>query len=532
MSAKKEKVKFRCCVKDCDSNYSLDRAKNVSFFRIPDPERMFSPHRCRLTGIRLAAWDKYFLKTNVVPAKFWKICSKHFVSGAPARLTDTKSVDWIPSLCLPNSVTTEAQKNAASFGPVDYSKIVNSAATDTVYIKDGESSSFKIETSSIDPLKFDDRLNHFCRLCLRDLPNLQHIRSTINGTSVPDMLIAVAGINLYDQNDLPEKLCDGCLINLQTAYGIRKQFVEADSILREMAQNKNVPLAISLQEYQNDDCDQHFMETDAAEPLSVDELTEQKFSPDIVDEETFELESEESKPIVGKTAPEQNNLATERKLESPEDQIETKPDPNKWYICPEVFSDQESLKVHIPSHSGEKEYLCEYCTSCFRTDTDRKQHQRTMHADMPKGRHRTRKSKMKHHCEHCSERFALKESLLLHVFKHTGTKPFCCELCGKGFLYKTSLTDHVALHSIVRRCKCEVCGMGFVNERLLRKHLVKHSDGKNYQCRFCGIWVKYRGGLSKHESTHFKPEAKQEQSKCLEATKRSIEEDCLVEERS
>ncbi|XP_053695967.1 zinc finger protein ZFP2-like [Sabethes cyaneus] len=489
------------------------------------------------------------------------------------------------------------------------------------------------------------------------------------------MLQAVAGISLHDQKDLPEKLCDGCLVNLQTAYGIRQQFVEADSILSEMVQNGDVPLVVSLQ-------------------------------------------SQQSKPFVGRTIPEPNDFSNgERGYESRQSDIEkeTKLDPNKCYICSEIFDNQEALNIHIPSHvdmipyscelcaenngprkimkslatlhrhfrmhagtiscpkcpfqlctvtglynhmqryhskgsdagyvceicgskmsnrqdlkfhlrshraledgrftcrfcdkklttksslvqherghtnekpfkckycekcfnseshrythermhTGEKGYRCEHCSNCYRTSNALRQHQLTMHANMasvkprsPQKRlysqgpvkcnvegcnfvtnnratyysHRNRHA-MKHHCEHCSERFAIKESLLQHMYKHTGVKPFSCGLCGKGFLFKNSLNEHLDLHSDVRPYKCEICEMGFVRERTLRKHRLRHTVKKNYQCRFCVMQFKYEGTLTKHERSHAGTVPKSDQEECLEATKTLIVDgiNCWVEEDS
>ncbi|XP_053695689.1 zinc finger protein 62 homolog [Sabethes cyaneus] len=726
MTAKSVKVLFRCCVKDCDAFYAKDRQNNESFFRLPDPERITTPHLCRLARMRLVAWNKYFSKKLFTLPKNRRICGRHFVSGQPAKLTDTKGVDWIPSLYLSNNattVTTEALKDVSSTEPVDDSTVTSIAPLDTVYVDDGQFSSFNTEISSIDPIKNDDQLSRFCRLCLRDLPNLLPITSPFEDVFISDMLLAVAGISLHDQNEFPEKLCDGCLVNLQTAYGIRKQFVEADSILREMAQNENVPLVVSLREYQENDYDK--TKAVVAEPSSEEQTQQKDGSRDTGDEETFEFESQQSisistkeavkkfKRIVRKSILFQNNLKRKKRRYDMKMQ-ESKVDPNKCYICSTVFSDPESLSVHMPSHvqmipyncdlcvkyngpnkvmkslvllhrhfrmhagpiecpkcpvkfytvtrlhnhiqryhskhageeyicaicgnkvlgrkdymfhlrshkalqegrftcrfcdkkftlkvrlvrhelghtdekpfkckycekcftvqssrysherthTGEKGYRCEFCGSSYRTVSGRRQHQQTMHANMPgvppralksrfflrqpvkcsvegcsyvtniRARHYRHKNshEMKHHCEHCSERFPTKEKLRQHTTKHTGTKPYCCDLCGRGFKCRLGLSEHMDHHTGIRPYKCEVCGMGFVRERHLKSHNVTHSEEKNYECSLCDKSYKYQQSLGKHErSYHTRAVPKLGLDDCVDDTMDSIEKDigCLFED--
>ncbi|XP_055548606.1 uncharacterized protein LOC129732113 isoform X2 [Wyeomyia smithii] len=97
----KGKVIYLCSVAQCPSKYVKNRSGNLSFHRWPDPSRTSIPHLRHLAGLRLSAWNK-FAKSLSIPPKNKRICGKHFVSGKPAKTTDTACVDWVPSLCLPD----------------------------------------------------------------------------------------------------------------------------------------------------------------------------------------------------------------------------------------------------------------------------------------------------------------------------------------------------------------------------------------------------------------------------------------------
>ncbi|KAJ8983679.1 hypothetical protein NQ317_003467, partial [Molorchus minor] len=87
-----------CCVVNCGSVRSRDKLK---FFRIPAVLNFKHKHNLNelsarrrlkwLNAIKRADFPEHKQKDAVV-------CSRHFISGQPADLTDELNPDWVPSL--------------------------------------------------------------------------------------------------------------------------------------------------------------------------------------------------------------------------------------------------------------------------------------------------------------------------------------------------------------------------------------------------------------------------------------------------
>ncbi|KAF5271423.1 hypothetical protein FQR65_LT17613 [Abscondita terminalis] len=89
-----------CCIVNCGSTGLRD---NVRFFRIPAILRY--KHKSHLTELSTKRREKWLnaIKREDFPESKQKnasVCSKHFISGTPAELTDELNPDWVPTLNL------------------------------------------------------------------------------------------------------------------------------------------------------------------------------------------------------------------------------------------------------------------------------------------------------------------------------------------------------------------------------------------------------------------------------------------------
>lgn len=109
--------------------------------------------------------------------------------------------------------------------------------------------------------------------------------------------------------------------------------------------------------------------------------------------------------------------------------------------------------------SGDKRFVCTYCSKWFRCFSQLTIHQRSHTGEKP------------YRCTLCGKRYIQKGHLYTHQRTHTGEKPYRCPLCGKGFIQKCTLDMHLRSHTGERPYTCTKCGKGFTTKFNLNKHL-------------------------------------------------------------
>lgn len=113
--------------------------------------------------------------------------------------------------------------------------------------------------------------------------------------------------------------------------------------------------------------------------------------------------------------------------------------------CNKRFVDKRYLIGHIRNHcveNSKKEFLCNYCSSCYKTNNALKLHLKG-HTDT---------IQESFNCNICNKRYKQKQHLKLHLlFEHSEEKqierPFECEICNKVFKDKNFLENHLLIHS-------------------------------------------------------------------------------------
>ncbi|XP_045468193.1 uncharacterized protein LOC123676367 isoform X2 [Harmonia axyridis] len=85
-----------CAVVGCSMRGERD---NVKFYRVPAALKNSGDHLNELSKNRRESWIKVLERGNLSETflKNARICSRHFLSGAPAQLKDDKNIDWIPT---------------------------------------------------------------------------------------------------------------------------------------------------------------------------------------------------------------------------------------------------------------------------------------------------------------------------------------------------------------------------------------------------------------------------------------------------
>ena len=89
-----------CLFADCHARSGRDR--DVSFFRVPVIDKNHGEEAEELSTERRTKWIAAKSRDDLTEQilKNDRVCSRHFVSGRPAKPRDKYNVDWVPTLNL------------------------------------------------------------------------------------------------------------------------------------------------------------------------------------------------------------------------------------------------------------------------------------------------------------------------------------------------------------------------------------------------------------------------------------------------
>lgn len=126
--------------------------------------------------------------------------------------------------------------------------------------------------------------------------------------------------------------------------------------------------------------------------------------------------------------------------------------------CDKSFQYASALKLHTVSHTSEKPYICDRCSSSF----TQKSHL-TRHLLIHKKNAKT------FECSECKMSFRQRFYLQAHMRSHSGAKPYSCKECSKSFSQKSHLNTHAKSHQ-EKKIICDLCNKHFT----LLHHLSSH----------------------------------------------------------
>lgn len=109
--------------------------------------------------------------------------------------------------------------------------------------------------------------------------------------------------------------------------------------------------------------------------------------------------------------------------------------PQKCNVCQKVVCNNEALKTHMRTHTGEKPYLCPMCPQKFSSSNCLNIHKRTHTGEKP------------YACKVCGRTFSQYSNHRRHMLTHTGEKPHACNFCEKTFAQRLTLRRHLCMHS-------------------------------------------------------------------------------------
>ena len=108
-------------------------------------------------------------------------------------------------------------------------------------------------------------------------------------------------------------------------------------------------------------------------------------------------------------------------------------------------------------------------------------------------------------CPHCNQKFVAEANFNIHVYGHTGVKPFICTVpnCGRGFMSKFKMERHGLIHTSPRHHRCPYCDKSFNRKDHLKNHMITHDPNKKvWKCDLCAKEYSYSFSYRTHMAFH------------------------------
>lgn len=179
-------------------------------------------------------------------------------------------------------------------------------------------------------------------------------------------------------------------------------------------------------------------------------------------------------------------------------------DPHEDF-CDDSSSFDEKIKtpdLEISCVSEIENFTCNMCNKVLKTKISLSKHIISMHQ---KRKHIGKVTGFgparRYHCTSCSYSTPHSQTLVNHMRRHDGDRPYHCE-CGKRFTQSSSLAAHQKTHSTTTYYTCTICGKQFKHAYTLKKHQHVHENGK-FVCNICHKILKSKQSLQDHMYRHY-----------------------------
>jgi hypothetical protein len=234
------------------------------------------------------------------------------------------------------------------------------------------------------------------------------------------------------------KICNLCVVQLESAYVFKRLCREANIILRRK---------YSLQD-----------EASASDQIKAEQVEEETTEGGADTLSCFEISTDsrhntptnnhikaeqmEKKTTEGKadTLSCFTEISTDNRTNSPTNVLEIKQKKHECKLCLKVYKNNQGLYCHNQRKHLNRKFPCDLCDKILNSDSSLFYHKKSVHL------------KIRHKCGNCSKIFTSIKNLALHIKSQHLDRQYICGICSKVYKSHFLITQHMKnehLNSIV-----------------------------------------------------------------------------------
>lgn len=366
-------------------------------------------------------------------------------------------------------------------------------------------------------------------------------RTTVESKTLYAMLVSVCAPlgERWDNEGMPDKVCQGCKVKLVQAYKLYETCVKSDDRLRKLLQLQNSAGGVLIkQEIIEDDDDEDVEMSNFEMYCDTQVKKEDGFDQDYLFDGGFygaglaaaqyntpnlRIQSVHNGPEVMVQLQEGLGESMLKPAVEWDKFVKVTPKGHHCILCGKDFKYFSYFKQHaIAQHDPDKPHRCVQCKYTFKTEQRLFIHMRTHleqpeelplaieHAELPEPELEIEGTL---DLDHSDDQIVDDESLSVSINPDNGEKIYTCLICQKQLTTLPLYRRHQTVHTVRGRpFECEICHYRFAMKFSYNAHMLRHEQGKdpaqpaNYKCADCEETFPRRKLLNLHVAiNHAKP---------------------------
>jgi hypothetical protein len=252
---------------------------------------------------------------------------------------------------------------------------------------------FDFSTRSFRPMDSDtldpELIPLICRICLLNVSDTMFSIYDNDSDEMlfTDKILQCTDVEIKRHSELPDKICEKCVQDLEASYRFRMNVESSDAILQNYLKRFNpievvTPAATSTvrkikQEYEmigvesadeaEEEGDEEEEQDDPTEiGYQIEEFLDDNEEPDVeikYEHEVYAVEHDQEllNKLKYRRPKEESSSGGEKKMR----RVKGPKPPQICDICGAPFSSKTELNAHMRRHLGERPYKCEHCDKAF-----------------------------------------------------------------------------------------------------------------------------------------------------------------------